>query len=103
MPGVGKLVKQMQKMQKQMESIQSELAETVLEVSSGGGAVSIRINGQGEFQALKLDPELLKEAPDFVEETVLAAIQEAAAKAKSKNEDAMSSVAGGMAGSLPGF
>ena len=39
MAGVGKLLKQAQKMQKQMEAVQAELAETILEVSSGGGAI----------------------------------------------------------------
>jgi DNA-binding YbaB/EbfC family protein len=103
MPGVGKLLKQAQKMQKQMEAIQNELAETVLEVSSGGGAISIKINGQGAFQGIKIDPEFLKEDAEFVEETLLAAIQEAAEKAKETSEEAMSSVAGGGMGGFPGF
>ncbi|MGJ8650061.1 MAG: YbaB/EbfC family nucleoid-associated protein [Opitutaceae bacterium] len=102
MAGVGKLLKQAQKMQKQMEAIQAQLAEQVLEVSSGGGAVQIKINGQGDFQSFKLDPEFLKEDADFVEETLLAAVQEAAAKAKETSEEAMGAVSGGMGG-FPGF
>ena len=103
MAGVGKLLKQAQKMQKQMEAIQNELAETTLEVSSGGGAISIKISGQGEFQSFKIDPEFLQENAEFVEETLLAAVQEAAAKAKEKSEEAMAAVTGGMGGGLPGF
>lgn len=102
MPGVGKLLKQAQKMQKQMEAIQTELSETILEVSSGGGAVQIKINGQGEFQSFKLDPDFLKEDTEFVAETLLAAVQEAAAKAKETSEEAMGSVTGGMGG-FPGL
>jgi len=102
MAGVGKLLKQAQKMQKQMEAIQAELAEQTLEVSSGGGAIQIKINGQGEFQAFKIDPEFLKEDAEFVEETLLAAVQEAAAKAKETSEEAMSAATGGMGG-LPGL
>ena len=41
MAGVGKLLKQAQKMQKQMEGIQGKLAEQIIEVSSGGGAISL--------------------------------------------------------------
>ena len=78
MAGVGKLLKQAQKMQKQMEGIQGKLAEQIIEVSSGGGAINIQINGQGEFQAFKIDPEFLKEDAEFVEETLLGAVQEAA-------------------------
>ena len=75
MAGVGKLLKQAQKMQKQMEGIQSQLAEQIIEVSSGGGAINIKINGQGEFQAFKIDPEFLKEDAEFIEETLLGAVQ----------------------------
>ncbi|MFT5622501.1 MAG: DNA-binding YbaB/EbfC family protein [Bacteroidia bacterium] len=102
MAGVGKLMKQAQKMQKQMEGIQSKLAEQIIEVSSGGGAINIKINGQGEFQAFKIDPEFLKEDAEFIEETLLGAVQEAAAKAKETSEEAMGSVTGGMGG-FPGF
>ena len=95
-------MKQAQKMQKQMEGIQSKLAEQIIEVSSGGGAINIKINAQGEFQAFKIDPEFLKEDADFIEETLLGAVQEAAAKAKETSEEAMGSVTGGMGG-FPGF
>ena len=95
-------MKQAQKMQKQMEGIQSKLADQVIEVSSGGGAINIKINGQGEFQAFKIDPEFLKEDAEFIEETLLGAVQEAAAKAKETSEEAMGSVTGGMGG-FPGF
>ncbi|MGB0408677.1 MAG: YbaB/EbfC family nucleoid-associated protein [Opitutales bacterium] len=102
MAGVGKLLKQAQKMQKQMETIQEELSQTILEVSSGGGAITVKINGQGEFQGFKIDPEFLKEDADFVEETLLAAVQESAAKAKEASEEAMGAVTGGMGG-FPGL
>lgn len=102
MAGVGKLLKQAQKMQKQMEAIQAELADTILEVSSGGGAIQVKINGQGQFHSFKIDPEFLKEDTEFVEETLLAAVQEAASKAKEASEEAMAAVTGGMGG-FPGL
>ena len=102
MAGVGKLLKQAQKMQKQMEVIQAELAETILEVSSGGGAINVKINGQGDFRGFKIDPEFLKEDADFIEATLLSAVQEAVVKAKETSEEAMGSVTGGMGG-LPGL
>jgi DNA-binding YbaB/EbfC family protein len=101
MAGVGKLIKQAQKMQRQMEQIQATLAERTIEVSSGGGAVVVGINGLGEFKSLKLDPELLKEDASFVEETILGAVKEAAAEAKQVNEAEMKSVTAGM--SMPGM
>lgn len=101
MAGVGKLLKQAQKMQKKIESLQGELTEKVIEVSSGGGAVVIKINGQSEFQSIKIDPELLKEESGLVEDTLLQAVQEAAAKAKAYNEEEMAKATQGL--SMPGF
>lgn len=102
MAGIGKLMKQAQQMQKQMQSVQAKLADQVIDVSSGGGAIQIQINGHGEFQALKIDPEFLNESSDFVEETLLTAIQEAAQKAKKQSEEAMLDVTGGLGG-FPGM
>lgn len=101
MAGVGKLLKQAQKMQRQIESLQEELANHVIEVSSGGGAVVIEINGQSEFKSLKIDPELLKEEANLVEDTLLQAIREAAAKAKTYNEEEMEKVTQGL--NMPGL
>lgn len=103
MAGVGKLLKQAQKMQKQMQVIQEELAEKEISISSGGGAVNIVITAQSEFRSIKIDPEFLKEDAEFVEETLLGAIQEASAKAKETNEEAMSALTGGMGGGFPGL
>ncbi len=101
MAGVGKLLKQAQKMQKKMESVQNELAERELEISSGGGAVTIVITGQSEFRSIKIDPELLQEEANLVEETILEAVKEASAKAKEVNEEEMGKVSEGL--SLPGL
>jgi hypothetical protein len=89
MAGVGKLLKQAQKMQKQIESMQASLETQVIDVSSGGGAVQIKINGAGKFQSIALDAEFLKEDKKLIEETLLNAVQEAAQKAKEKNDAEM--------------
>jgi DNA-binding YbaB/EbfC family protein len=101
MPGVGKLLKQAQKMQKLMEEAQAKLSEEILEISGGGGAVSIKITGQGDFKDLKLDPEFLKEDPEFVSEAILQAVIDAAEQAKKKSDDAMGSLTSGV--QMPGF
>ena len=101
MVGVGKLLKQAQKMQQKMEEAQAELSNEILNVSGGGGAVSIKITGQGEFKELKLDPEFLKEEAEFVSEAILQAIIDASEQAKKKNDEAMSGLTGGM--QMPGL
>lgn len=101
MVGVGKLLKQAQKMQQKMEEAQAELSNEIIDVSGGGGAVSIKITGQGEFKELKLDPEFLKEDSDFVAEAILQAVVDASEQAKKKNDEAMSGLTGGM--QMPGL
>ena len=78
MAGVGTLLKQAKKMQQKIEEMQKSLETREIDVSSGGGAVRIKINGAGKFLAVKLDPEFLKEDPKLVEETLLNAVREAA-------------------------
>ncbi len=101
MAGVGKLLKQAQKMQKVMEEVQSGLESELVEVSSGGGAVVVVVNGHGALNSLKLDPEFLKEDAATVESTIVSAINEAPAKAKALSDEKMASVTGGF--SLPGL
>jgi DNA-binding YbaB/EbfC family protein len=92
MAGVGKLLKQAQKMQRQIETLQTELAARELEFTSGGGAIKIKITGAGKFLALDLDPEFLKEDAKFVADTLLAAIQDASTQAREQNEAEMKKI-----------
>ena len=62
---MGSLLKQAQDMQKRMSSVQTELAERVVEGSAGGGMVKVYVNGMQEVQAVKIDPEAVD--PDDVE------------------------------------
>jgi len=101
MAGVGTLLKQAQKMQKQIESLQATLATREIDVTSGGGAVQIKVNGAGKFISLTLDPEFLKEEKKFVEETILNAVQEAAQKAKDLNDSEMQRISAGF--QMPGM
>lgn len=101
MAGVGTLLKQAQKMQKQIESLQATLATREIDVTSGGGAVQIKVNGAGKFLSLTLDPEFLKEEKKFVEETILNAVQEASQKAKDLNDSEMQRISAGF--QMPGM
>ncbi|MBL9206012.1 MAG: YbaB/EbfC family nucleoid-associated protein [Opitutaceae bacterium] len=92
MAGVGKLLKQAQKMQRSIESLQQQLEAKEFEITAGGGAVKVKINGGGKFLALTLDPEFLKEDAKLVSDTVLTAIQDAAKQAKEHNDSEMQKV-----------
>ena len=86
------MVKQMAKMQKKISALQDELAQQEMEVSSGGGAVSVTVTLQAEIKRIKLDPEFLKEETALVEETILEAVQDALKQANAKSEAAMQAV-----------
>ncbi len=101
MAGLGKLVKQAEKMKRGIEALQTQLEAKEIEVTSGGGAVKIKVNGTGKFLSLELDPEFLKEDGKLIADTVLAAFQDAAAKAKEYNEAEMQKVTGSF--QLPGM
>jgi DNA-binding YbaB/EbfC family protein len=92
MAGVGKLLKQAQKMQRGIETLQTQLDAKEIDVTSGGGAVKIKVSGAGRFISLTLDPEFLKEDAKFVADTVLAAVQDAAKQAKEFNDAEMQKV-----------
>ncbi|MFA5058809.1 MAG: YbaB/EbfC family nucleoid-associated protein [Opitutaceae bacterium] len=101
MPGVGKLLKQAQKMQRQMEAVQAQLETKVIDVTAGGGAVAIQISGSGKFLSVKLNPEFLKDDPKLVEETLLLAMQDAARQAKEYNDAEMQKITSAF--QVPGF
>lgn len=101
MAGLGKFVKQAQKMQRDIEVLQGQLEAREIEVTSGGGAVKIKINGTGRFLELELDSEFLKEDPKLVSEAILAAIQDAAKQSKDYNEAEMKKVTGAL--QMPGL
>ena len=87
------MMKQMAKMQKKMAAVQEELSQQELEVSSGGGAVTVTVSLQSEVKGIRLDPEFLKEDATMVEETILEAVQDALKQAAEKSEEAMNAVA----------
>lgn len=104
MAGFGKMMKQMAKMQKKMAAVQEELAQQELEVTSGGGAVTVTVSLQSEVKAIKLDPEFLKEDAALVEETLLEAVQDALKQAAARSEAAIEAVtAEFQVPGLPGF
>ncbi len=83
------MMKQMAKLQKKMTALQEELAQQNMEVSSGGGAVTVTVSLQSEIKQIKLDPDFLKEDVAFVEETILEAVSDALKQASEKSESAM--------------
>ena len=95
------LMKQAQAMQKQMEQMQKDMEATEFETTSGGGAVSIRINGKKEILSLNIKPEVVDpEDVEMLEDLVLTAVNEAIRKVEEETSNKMGKMTGGM--NIPG-
>lgn len=102
MKNIGKLMKQAQEMQTKMAKIQEELANEEIEVSSGGGMVTVRMNGQQDIISIKIDPEVFKEDDrEMLEDLIVAAVSEARRKALDLTKERMSELTGGLP--IPGM
>ncbi|MFV0416577.1 MAG: YbaB/EbfC family nucleoid-associated protein [Chthoniobacterales bacterium] len=99
---IQKMLKQAQEMQSKLASAQTELAGKTVEGSSGGGKITVTANGSSEIQAIKIDPQVVDpEDVEMLEDLILAAIHDAAEKAKELASSEMGKVTGGM--NIPGL
>lgn len=101
MKNIGQLMKQAQEMQTKMSELQEKLAEATVEGAAGGGLVTVMATCKNEVKSLKIDPSLLKaEEVDMLEDLIVAAVNDARAKAEAKASEEMSQLTGGL--KLPG-
>lgn len=100
--GGGDLTKKIQQLQQQMTETQDNLSEEVIEVSAGGGAITISITGDQRLKNIIIDPDVVD--PDDVEmlqDLVLAAVNEALEKSQSLASERMQGLTGGL--DIPGL
>jgi hypothetical protein len=100
--GMKDLMKQAQKMQQELMKAQEELANKVVEGSSGGGMVKVEMNGKNQLISLKIDPQVVD--PDdieMLEDLIIAAINEAQEKVSKSSEDSLGKLTGGL--NIPGM
>lgn len=96
------MLRQAQKMQEQMQTLQADLDEREYEVSAGGGAVKLKINGKREVLSLDISPEVVD--PDDIEtlsDIIVAAVNEAIKKVDDTSAEEMGKITGGL--SIPGL
>jgi len=96
-------MKEAQKMQERLAQAQTDLASQELEVSSGGGQVTVTANGAGDITAVKISKDVVDPADvEMLEDLVLSAVREAQEAARRLQADKMGKVTGGLGG-LPGL
>lgn len=101
---INQLMKQAQVMQKKMKEMQEEIASKQYIGKSGGGLVTIYMSGSGEMLKASLDPTLLKaDEKEMLEDLIVAAHNDAKAKADEDSKSNMSNAFGDLGKLPPGF
>ena len=96
------MMQQAQKLQEKLAKAQQELGKTTVEASSGGGAVTVTVNGQQVIQSVKISPEVINpDEVELLEDMVLAAVNEAIAKSQELAAESLSELTGGL--KIPGL
>ena len=97
MKNLGQMMKQAQQMQAKMAEMQEGLDSLDISGGSGGGLVSVTLNGKGEMRALKIDPSLVNaDDVEMLEDLVAAAFNDAKAKVEARVQEEMAKLTGGL-------
>ncbi|MFI9654282.1 YbaB/EbfC family nucleoid-associated protein [Guyparkeria sp. GHLCS8-2] len=100
--GMGNLMKQAQAMQENMQRMQEEVAKMEVEGQSGGGLVKVTMTGKHEARRVSIDPSLLEDDKDMLEDLIAAAINDASRRIEQEQQERMSGMTSGM-NLPPGF
>lgn len=100
--GMGNLMKQAQMMQEKLQKAQEELAKAEVTGESGAGMVQVTMNGRHDVRKVEIDPSLLSEDKEILEDLLAAAVNDAVRRIEAQNQEKMAALTGGM-GMPPGF
>ena len=97
MRDIMKILQQAQEMQGKMQKMQEELQAMTLTGTSGGGMVTVDVNGQGTIKRVKIDPSVVNPSDtEMLEDLIAVAVAEAQRKAQERQQEQMGTIAGGM-------
>jgi DNA-binding YbaB/EbfC family protein len=94
--GLGNLLKQAQKMQEELQRTQERLAQEEVIGESGGGMVKITMNGKHEVKRVEIDPALIGDDKEMLEDLVAAAVNAAVQRVGEKMQQNMADLTAGM-------
>jgi len=94
--GLGNILKQAQKMQEDLQRAQERLAQEEVTGESGGGLVKVIMNGRHEVKRVVIDPSLLGDDRDMLEDLVAAAINAAVQRVAERTQDSMAGLTAGL-------
>lgn len=94
--GLGNLMKQAQQMQEKMQKVQEEIANMEVTGESGAGLVKVTINGAHNCRRIEIDPSLMVDDKDMLEDLIAAAFNDAARRIEEAQKEKMANVSNGM-------
>ncbi len=94
--GIGNLMRQAQQMQETMKKAQAEIADIEVTGESGAGMVKVVMNGRHEVKKLVIEPRLLGEDKDMLEDLLVAAINDATRRIAARTEEKYAGLMSGM-------
>jgi len=94
--GIGNLMRQAQQMQESMKKAQEELANIEVTGESGAGMVKVTLNGRHEAKGVSIEPKLLTEDKDMLEDLLAAAINDAVHKIAARSQEKYAGLMSGM-------
>ena len=99
--GMGGFMKQAQQMQKKVAQIQSEIDALEIKGESGGGMVKVVVSGKKTLISVDVNPEIMKEDKEMLEDLILIATNNAIQKVDDISKEKMASITGGI--NVPGL
>jgi DNA-binding YbaB/EbfC family protein len=90
------LMKQAQAMQDNMKKAQEEIAAMQVEGAAGAGLVKVTMTGRHDVKRVSIDPTLLGEDKDVLEDLVAAAVNDAVRKVEAATQEKMSGMTAGL-------
>ena len=100
--GMNDIMKQAQKMQEDLQKAQEEIAKAEVTGESGAGLVKVTMNGRHDVSNVEIDPSLMQEEREVLEDLMAAAVNDAVRRIEEYQKEKMSGMTGGM-GMPPGF
>jgi DNA-binding YbaB/EbfC family protein len=94
--GIGNLMKQAQLMQENMKRVQEQLGQMEVEGQAGSGMVKVLMTCKHETRRVSIDPRLLGDERDMLEDLVCAAFNDAARRVEATVQEKMAGVTAGL-------
>ncbi len=94
--GIGDIMKQAQQVQENLQKTQDEIANTEVNGESGAGMVKIVMTGRHDVKRVEIDPSLMKDDKEMLEDLIAAAVNDANRRVEKLSQDKMSNLTAGL-------